>query len=141
MPSIKLEYGYSFYNNVEIQKFAKAMLKVLPENVDGLLSTGVSGNSIASAMLTLSKKPLFHYYIRKNNDKSHGGNCVGYHGCHNYAIVDDIVSTGTTIKKILTKAKKQKLRISCIITVLNYEVDRVYPIKDIPIITIQKRYK
>jgi orotate phosphoribosyltransferase-like protein len=113
-------YGTVFYD-WNLRKYALAFLKLLPKDVTGLLSSGSSGCAIASAMIALSKKHLFHVYVRKSKEYAHS-ECGGeIHYQAKYAIVDDMIACGVMVDRIRQFAKKQGgLNISCIILVQAY---------------------
>lgn len=100
----RIEYGESFFSSKSFKRYVKYYTKVLPDDVNCLVSMGSSGCSIASAMLLVSKYPLKHIYLKKNNEKSHNA-FSGPNICYNdvVAIVDDFISTGATIRKIHKK--------------------------------------
>lgn len=94
-----LEYATTFYKTKTLKQYAKAYLKVLPDNIDTLLSSGSSGSAIASAMIVLSNKSLKHRYIPKVNEYRHAGNYVDWSS--DMAIVDDFIASGNTMKHIV----------------------------------------
>lgn len=99
-----VDYGYCFYKQDSLVFWAKKYLKLLPNDVGTLVSSGSSGCAIASAMLVLSKRPLLHVYVQKQGEKSHDGAIN-----HTYtsakarisAIVDDFSQNGNTIRHIV----------------------------------------
>ncbi len=111
----RIDYGESFYKAYDLKYFAKKYLKKLPKDVDILISRGSSGNSIASAMLTLCEREIYHIHVRKNNRESgHSGSVIGIDsvcvdGEKTYiaAIVDDFIDTGKTIEEIMKKVSSQ----------------------------------
>lgn len=110
-----MRYAISFYHTKSLQAYAKKYLKVLPKIVTTLVSTGSSGCSIASAMLCLSKRKLFHYYIPKGNEVRHMTPVINLEH-QNVAIVDDFICTGSTVIRLLEVLKKQKPKTIYILT-------------------------
>lgn len=100
-----IDYQNTFFNPLSLRAAAKAYLEYLPDDVDVLLSTGSSGCAIASAMIVRSKRPLRHVYVRKPSDmRGHGTQLVGWCGDSikflKFAIVDDFISHGGTIRRL-----------------------------------------
>ena len=96
-----MQYGQSFYKTTTLRAYAKAYLKMLPKDVDILISTGSSGCAIASAMLCLSTRPLRHIYIPKSKEIRHSTTDVSLRSQQFVAIVDDFICTGETIHRII----------------------------------------
>lgn len=97
-----VEYNKSFYNSADMKKWAKCYLSNLPRKVTALVSIGNSGCSIASAMLTITKRDLKHLAIRKKEESAH----EEYAGFRvreqdRIAIVDDFICSGDSIELIL----------------------------------------
>lgn len=113
---ISIEYNQHFFRSYTLKECAEIYLNFLPLETDGLLSTGTSGCSIASAMLSLTSRYLTHTYIRKEGEYAHmpfGGILPDKH--RKYVIVDDFVSGGTSIKRILEFAQRNDLEIIAIL--------------------------
>lgn len=73
-------------------------LKRTGECITHLVCTGVSGQSIAWPMSYKLGIPVC--VVRKPNEDSHAGSITGRGRIERYVIVDDIISTGNTIKCI-----------------------------------------
>jgi len=107
-------YNNSFYGQ-ELKEWAKEYLNHLPPEVDTLATRGSSGCTIASAMLVLSNRPLYHKQFRKENEKAHASYSVGHYGYGKIVIVDDFMDTGETINKIIENLAHDNHKATCII--------------------------
>lgn len=118
-----MRYGESLYVGNSLRWFAKLYLKSLPDEVNTLISTGSSGNSIASAMLALSpaERQLHHIQVRKEEESAH---CQRYAGNIHpissfkygiYAIVDDFIQTGDTMNRVIKWCKDYDITINYVI--------------------------
>ena len=96
-----MQYGLSFYRTGTLTAYAKAYLKVLPKDVNVLISSGSSGCTIASAMLCFSKRPLKHIYIPKSTETRHFLQVLVLRKEKSVAIVDDFICNGETIQRII----------------------------------------
>lgn len=103
-----MQYDYDCFRSLTLRECAKSMVKQIRKlnragaNIDTVISQGSSGCSIASAILALSSDTLYHLYIRKPHEKSHGERYkAGTWGCGNAVIVDDFIMCGDTITTIL----------------------------------------
>lgn len=98
-----VDYQETFFHQASLREAAMQYIKVLPDYVDTIISTGSSGLTIATAMLLLSKRRLFHTYIRKGRETGHGNKFVGatVSSASQCAFVDDFISTGSTLKRVL----------------------------------------
>jgi orotate phosphoribosyltransferase len=100
-----VDYNSSFYQTKELRYWARQYLKYLPKEVTFLVSTGRSGCAIASAMIVLSKRPLFNISANKPKEETHGGIAYPIYpketdiGC----IVDDFISTGKTVYDLYSR--------------------------------------
>lgn len=100
-----LVYNSSLYSSGRQQHFARRYLRALPKDIRYLVSGGSSGHAIASAMLALSDRDLFHCHIVKPSDtQSHRG-CTnhryrGHFPLGPWAFVDDVTSSGDTYRAI-----------------------------------------
>lgn len=104
-----VNYQRTFFEQKSLREAAREFLKHLPSDVDVLLSQGSSGCTIATAMMLASRRTLTHVYVRKEYEmKGHGTQFVGWDyilADHKFAIVDDFISNGRTIRRILKLAK------------------------------------
>ena len=103
---MEIHYQNTVFNPHTLREAAKRYLDRLPKDINVLVSTGSSGCAIATAMVTLSDRTLRHVFIRKSYEmKAHGNRFVGYEygtmqDCK-FAVVDDFIHTGRTIKRLL----------------------------------------
>lgn len=99
--------GYMAYDPDHVRKLARRVADSLPRmmaefNADTVVVTGKSGISIAYAALMLIDFPLVT--VRKAGEKMQGGGSrvegrMG-HECRRYIVLDDLVSTGSTVDNI-----------------------------------------
>ncbi len=137
-------YSETFYYSKSLKRYAKAYLDKLPKKIDGLLTIGSSGCSIAAAMLSLSDRDLYHVSVRKSSDEnSHYNKYAGRILAKNYAIVDDFAETGDTVINLLRWAEKNGLQVSCVLLdTFGSEIENNRLNKDFPsvkIIELKKR--
>lgn len=104
-----IRYCGTFYHGNRLSSAAKVYLEHLPSGVKGLLSQGTSGCAIASAMLTKSRRDLNHVAVRKDGESSHQQGYAGNTEIVKYAIVDDFIDTGKTVKNVWDWAKARGL--------------------------------
>ena len=105
---MNITYEKTFYGGKSLKAITKRFLKELPEDVNFLISTGSSGCAIASAMIVTADRHLRHCVIRKENEDSHSGlRGFGYPKKPVGAFVDDFISTGTTVKRVLEECEKR----------------------------------
>jgi len=109
-------YNHTFFTTKTLRESAKRYLKHLPTDVDHLLSRGMSGCAIASAMITLSERPLKQTVVRKAHEAAH----LSYAGVcpvsqTKVAIVDDLIATGETVRAILSYAERNNLIVKVMI--------------------------
>ena len=116
-----MDIGYrdTFFRGESLAKAADAFLRVLPVDVQGLLCTGSSGCAIASAMLTRRCK-LFSLYVYKDEcagERKHTANeyAGSRSSARKWAIVDDVIDTGGTVRRLLKFAREHGLVVDCII--------------------------
>ena len=108
-----VSYSESFYDSKRLKAWAKRYLAELPDDVNTLVSTGSSGAAIASAMMSLSERPLTHWYVRKSGEDghdSHGGSWVKHKP--KFCFVDDFISEGYTLKYVYYEYKEWKKPLS-----------------------------
>ncbi len=114
-----ISYHSSLYEATTLKYWAKRYLAKLPPKVDGLLTRGRSGIAIASAMIALSKRPLHQISFAHSKEKSHSQDWQGWLGSVDptaiYAIVDDFIDTGQTIKYLLQVANERNLTVVAVI--------------------------
>ena len=105
MKILTVNYGESFYYSDELKKCARAYVGNLPEDVNVLVSIGSSGCAIASAMMMISDRPLEHYSVRRKRNEGHSSSHAGFIRRHNKdmiaCFVDDFISTGASVDKVL----------------------------------------
>ena len=98
-----LRYATDLYNAIELKYWAQWYLEVLPKGVRTLVVRGSSGISLASAMCTLSTRPLNFVALRKPGESAHSAAYAGtfpHERNAHLAIVDDFIQTGATIEAI-----------------------------------------
>jgi len=101
---IKTDYLHNVYNLKEFKKKLKlltAMIKEYREKepFDSIAFCGTSGAAFAYPLSLRLNIPLIH--VRKEGIKTHATSKVeGNIGCKSYIIVDDLISTGATIRYI-----------------------------------------
>src|SRR3972149_525409 len=109
---MEIHYQHTFFNPHTLREAAKRYLARLPKDINVLVSTGSSGCAIATAMVILSDRTLRHVFIRKPYEmKSHGNQFVGYEygtmeDCK-FAVVDDFIHTGRTLKRLLKQCPER----------------------------------
>ena len=103
-----VRYEKDFFQSNTLTEVARNMVLRIRQlnregkNIDTLISRGSSGCSIASAILALSRKRMYHLYIRKPNDDSHGNpHKAGDWGKGNAVIVDDFIRSGRTVTELM----------------------------------------
>lgn len=89
-------------------------LKQFPPEV-GLVFTGLSGILVGILVATETRRPFA--IVRKENESSHGLPVEG-HTFSKYVIIDDFISSGNTIDRILEEVKNH-LRAKCIGVILH----------------------
>ena len=133
---MRVYYASTFYKASTLHITALEYLAVLPKDVKGLISMGYSGCSIAAGMLALSKRQLHHVSIRKDGEQGHQCTYAGNMDENlTWAIVDDFISTGETLRRILKVAEVRGWKISCV--VVNYNASHAY--WKMPIICTEKK--
>lgn len=93
-----------FYNRMQVVYKVFEELKK-KHKFDAIAFTGSSGCAIGFALAMAFKIPLI--YVRKENERSHGCEveCNSYNKIKKYLIVDDFVSSGETVRKIVNGIK------------------------------------
>lgn len=113
-----LTSGYATgYAGEEVRKHAKWAANAIKDMLaaTGATSVVVHGNSGVScgfAALMLSALDFNIVLLRKDNDNSHGAPIEGPNGHHlrGYLILDDFVSSGTTLNRIRRKIDSLSLQ-------------------------------
>lgn len=106
-------YGRSFFYSVALAKWAEMFYKQIPKGTTTIVSRGSSGCTIASAILMLAAlkkdgKKLSHHHVSKS--KNHRRGTAGPEFLDEndkIVIVDDFVSSGKTIRAIVSHIRKQ----------------------------------
>lgn len=71
---------------------------------DAIAFTGLSGAVLASAVALRMNKLM--YCVRKSGESRHSDNEVeGPLGCLRYVIIDDMIMTGTTVRRIINQVR------------------------------------
>lgn len=116
---MQVHYESTFFKQDTLREAAHNYLRWLPKDVNTLISTGSSGCAIASAMITLATRSMRHIFIRKTYDlKIHTSKFVGYdYGMpdRKCAIVDDFISNGKTIRRIINAAPEKNLSVTIVL--------------------------
>ena len=99
-----ISYHSSLYEATTLKYWAKRYLAKLPPKVDGLLTRG---------------SPLHQISFAHSKEKSHSQDWQGWLGSVDptaiYAIVDDFIDTGQTIKYLLQVANERNLTVVAVI--------------------------
>lgn len=78
------------------------------DQFDAIACTGLSGTLIAPIIAYHLSKPLI--VVRKSNKESpHSGRLVEGADCVKYLILDDVISSGTTIRNIIANIKQASI--------------------------------
>lgn len=86
-------------------QLALAALKKYQKDYDSIAFTGMSGALFAPELSRTLNKHLI--MVRKSTKQSHSSLMVeGNSRCKKYIIVDDFISTGSTVQRIQKKVKK-----------------------------------
>lgn len=105
-----------------------------PENAPKTLRRGISGALVGAYLVSELKKPIV--VIRKDHDNSHGSSVeqdTTIEG-HSYIIVDDGISTGSTIRTIIdTLYNTYKAKLTGIFL---YSQSRICSLEEIELIRI-----
>ena len=128
METLTMSYNHSFYCR-DVKRWAKAYLKLLPADVNVLVSMGSSGSTIATAMLVLANRPLYHVYLRKDGENTHAAisdpwdnNAYDLDNPFPTAVVDDFCGGGTTIATIMERLNPEKFKVRAIIVSSQFEI-------------------
>lgn len=110
-------------------------LKPFKDKFDTIVFTGSSGCMVGPALASKMNKQML--LVRKENDNSHSSYlCEGYYELSNYIIIDDLISTCRTIRRIVGRiiddcdVKKQRqnpLPINCIGIMTYFDPDDGQP--------------
>lgn len=103
MASVATSYLGAVYNVNRFAKTMTAMCALLRKHkFEAIAFTGTSGAAFAYPLSIRLKKPLI--CVRKEG--SHYGSKVeGVYGIKNYVIVDDFISSGDTVDKIINEVE------------------------------------
>lgn len=102
-------YDSSFYDGQLLRAWARKFSLVIPNETDFIISAGISGAAIASAIL-VHRVNLYHVNVRAGNMKGHRIVTKAVSGfpnaSGNYVFVDDFADSGITATKALKKFAK-----------------------------------
>ena len=98
-------YNKSFYIGSSLKFFARLYLKKLPPEVTHLVCRGRSGVAIASAMITLARRPLVFYPVAKSFEAHGTYSSTCPDSRHVVCFVDDFISYGNTVKDVFAEVK------------------------------------
>ena len=78
--------------------------------INAIVVTGISGSVIGGIISYITKIPLI--IVRKSQDGSHSGYSIEYSNdidgsCLNYIFLDDLISTGYTLRRVNDKMKRE----------------------------------
>ena len=104
---------------------------------DAIAFTGASGSAMAYPVSMLADIPLI--YVRKDDERCHGDSIEGTPiNVSKYAIIDDFISTGTTVKRIINKL--ERVECVCIMTYIGRWTNHVYGLS-VPIHEVDGRVR
>lgn len=108
-------YNKHNYNAQAMRAVVSDLVRMLPRIIeqtgaDTIVVTGKSGISVAMAALMVADFPLV--VVRKDGEGAHGNKIEGPEG-HNvlrYLILDDFVSSGNTVRRVIDKLEMEASR-------------------------------
>ena len=118
-------YLFDVYSPKEYKKIVARVTKAIRKQkkilkFQAIAFTGSSGAALAYPISFITKIPLIH--VRKG--KSHGNSIEGgNHDIERYVILDDLIDTGATVKRIFNKIK-QEGEVECV-GILLYDSCRI----------------
>lgn len=111
-----LSYSCSLYQSKGLGEIAREYYKAIPKDVKYIVTMGTSGCSLATAILMVADRELFHVSFRKEGESAHSSKYAGeINGAGSAVIVDDFIATGETVQKIMACAKAQNVKIKAVI--------------------------
>ena len=107
-PEIIHDYSEDFLTPAKLRKAVQKCVRVIRKRklkFDAIAFRGLSGAVVAPMVALALKKTLIA--VRKSN--SHGIKVCGDLGAQSYLIIDDFISSGVTIRKIVTGIDRASL--------------------------------
>ena len=90
-----------------VDKVAKAVNKIHAKGkLSHILCTGISGQAISWPVSYVTKIPVV--IVRKPRESTHGNEVEGEGVLKNFIIIDDFISEGTTVKRLIKVMKAQE---------------------------------
>lgn len=139
---IKTDYLHSLYSKKYLKIVPAAVKKLRAfkkkHNFEAIAFTGSSGAGLAYPLSYLLKVPLIH--VRKKNSSPNYRKVIeGTVSADSYIIVDDFISSGQTVKRILREIAKHLGSSVKPIAIFLYDADFYYGKKwdGIPIIKVK----
>ena len=107
-PEIIHDYSAEFLTPAKLRKAVQRCLRVIRKRklkFDAIAFRGLSGAVVAPMVALALKKTLIA--VRKN--RSHGIKVCGDLGAQSYLIIDDFISSGETVRKIVTGIERASI--------------------------------
>jgi orotate phosphoribosyltransferase len=116
-------------------KLIKAYRKKHP--FDAIAFTGSSGAALAFPLSFFLEIPLIH--VRKDDKNHYGKPIEGTVSSKKYLIVDDLIASGASIRKIVKTIDKEYKHKAKPVAIYLYDSDRSLPLDKIPIVTLSEK--
>lgn len=144
-PEIESQYLHSIYQNVDYTKLVNAAIRRTKEiavkvKFDAIAFTGTSGAAMAYPLSYKLKIPLICVRKDKSNYQNYSDYDIeGIINAKKYLIVDDFMSSGDTVRRIISKIK-ERMPIAKPIGILLYNI---YPsesrkVQGLPLFFVKK---
>jgi orotate phosphoribosyltransferase len=107
-PEIIHDYSAEFLTPAKLRKAVQKCLRVIRKRklkFDAIAFRGLSGAVVAPMVALALKKTMIA--VRKN--RSHGIKVCGDLGAQSYLIIDDLISSGETVRTIVTDIERASL--------------------------------
>ena len=107
-PEIIPDYSADFLTPTKLRKAVQKCVRIIRKRklkFDAIAFRGLSGAVVAPMVALALKKTLIA--VRKN--RSHGIKVCGDLGAQSYLIIDDFISSGETVRKIVTSIERASL--------------------------------
>ena len=107
-PRIINDYSAYFLTPTKLRKAVQKCVRIIRKRklkFDAIAFRGLSGAVVAPMVALALKKTLIA--VRKN--RSHGIKVCGDLGAQSYLIIDDFISSGETVRKIVTSIERASL--------------------------------
>lgn len=134
-----------FDNPAEYKKFVRQVARRVKRlqahyGFDAIAFTGASGSAMAYPISMLTGIPLL--YIRKTDENSHGIPIEGsrHVDVTKFAIIDDLVASGSTVTRIAEKLKERDDTLECTCIMLyNSNTSGTYNPLGLPLYHVDKK--